>query len=155
MDSIAADTLALDSVGTKKQPLTSPVTYKAKDSIDISDNFTAQMFGESQVNYENIELTAELITMNMDSSTVYARGVMDSTGVETGTPVFKDSDTPYESKEMRYNFKSKKGFINSIVTQQGFLPGLVAVAAIVAVIVGLIGKANQGVAKSQAVSGKK
>ena len=37
----------------------------------------------------------------------------------------------------------------------GFLPGLVAVAAIVAVIVGLIGRANQGVAKSQAVSGKK
>ena len=119
VDSMAADTLVIDSLGTKKQPLTSPVTYKAKDSIDISENFTAQMFGESQVNYENIELTAELITMNMDSSTVYARGVMDSTGVETGTPIFKDSDTPYESKIMRYNFDSKRGFINGIVTQQG------------------------------------
>ena len=36
-----------------------------------------------------------------------------------GTPVFKDGETPYESKIMRYNFKSKKGFINNIVTQQG------------------------------------
>ena len=57
--------------------------------------------------------------MNMDSSTVYARGLTDSTGVETGKPVFKDGETPYESKVMRYNFKTKKGFINSIVTQQG------------------------------------
>lgn len=119
VDSIASDSLFLDSIGNKKQPLTSPVTYKAKDSIDISENFTAQLFGESQVNYENIELTAELITLNMDSSTVYARGVEDSTGVESGTPVFKDSDTPYESKIMRYNFDSKRGFINGIVTQQG------------------------------------
>jgi hypothetical protein len=101
IDSITSDSLFLDSIGKKKQPLTSPVTYKAKDSIDISENFTAQLFGESQVNYENIELTAELITLNMDSSTVYARGVEDSTGVESGTPVFKDSDTPYESKIMR------------------------------------------------------
>jgi lipopolysaccharide assembly outer membrane protein LptD (OstA) len=57
--------------------------------------------------------------MNMDSSTVYARGVADSTGVETGSPTFKDGETPYESKVMRYNFKTKKGFINNIVTQQG------------------------------------
>lgn len=45
----------------------------------------------------------------MDSSTVYARGVPDSVGVETGTPIFKDGETPYESKIMRYNFKTKKG----------------------------------------------
>ena len=55
----------------------------------------------------------------MDSSTVYARGVPDSVGVETGTPIFKDGETPYESKIMRYNFETKKGFINNIVTQQG------------------------------------
>lgn len=71
------------------------------------------------MNYQNIELTSALITMNMDSSTVYARGIADTTGVESGTPVFKDGETPYESKVMRYNFKTKKGFINSIVTQQG------------------------------------
>ena len=71
------------------------------------------------MNYEKIELTSAVITMNMDSSTVYARGVPDSVGVEKGTPIFKDGETPYESKIMRYNFKSKKGFINNIVTQQG------------------------------------
>ena len=40
-------------------------------------------------------------------------------GVEKGKPVFKDGETPYETKAIRYNFKSKKGFINNVVTQQG------------------------------------
>ena len=120
VDSLGKDTVALDTVGgKKKQPLDAPVVYSATDSIVFTAGGFAHLYGQSKVNYEKIELTSEVITMNMDSSTVYARGVVDSTGVESGLPVFKDGDTPYESKEMRYNFKSKKGFINSIVTQQG------------------------------------
>ena len=120
VDSLGKDTVALDTVGgKKKQPLDAPVVYSATDSIVFTAGGFAHLYGQSKVNYEKIELTSEVITMNMDSSTVYARGVVDSMGVESGLPVFKDGDTPYESKEMRYNFKSKKGFINSIVTQQG------------------------------------
>ena len=119
VDSLGSDTLVLDSVGgKKKEPLDAPVVYEANDSIVFMDGLV-HLYGQSKVNYEKIELTSEVITMNMDSSTVYARGIVDSVGVETGLPVFKDSETPYESKEMRYNFKSKKGFINQIVTQQG------------------------------------
>ena len=120
VDSLGRDTVALDTIGVKKkEPLDAPVTYEANDSIVFTEGGFAHLYGQSKVNYEKIELTSEVITMNMDSSTVYARGIKDSTGVESGLPVFKDGDTPYESKEMRYNFKSKKGFINSIVTQQG------------------------------------
>lgn len=120
VDTLGADTIKLDTVGgKKKQPLDAPVTYVANDSIVFTAGGFAHLYGQSKVNYEKIELTAEVITMNMDSSTVFARGVIDSTGVESGLPVFKEGDTPYESKEMRYNFKSKRGFINSIVTQQG------------------------------------
>ena len=119
-DSLGADSLATDTVGgKKKQPLDAPVTYEANDSIVFTEGGFAHLYGDSKVNYEKIELASEIITMNMDSSTVYARGIVDSTGVASGLPVFKDGDTPYESKEMRYNFKSKKGFINHIVTQQG------------------------------------
>lgn len=118
----ATDTLALDTVAQPKkgnQPLDFPVVYEASDSIVFTAGSLAHLFGEGKVNYDYIELTSDLITMNMDSSTVYARGVPDSLGVEQGTPIFKDGDTPYESKIMRYNFKTKKGFINNIVTQQG------------------------------------
>ena len=103
----------------KKEPLDDPVVYEANDSIVFTKEGFAHLYGNGKVNYQNIELTSAVISMNMDSSTVYARGVSDTTGVESGTPVFKDGETPYESKIMRYNFKTKKGFINSIVTQQG------------------------------------
>ena len=127
-DSLHRDSLALDSLGMdsltadttkKKEPLDAPVIYEASDSIVFTKEGYAHLYGEGKVNYQNIELTSAVITMNMDSSTVYATGVTDTAGVETGSPIFKDGETPYESKIMRYNFKTKKGFINSIVTQQG------------------------------------
>lgn len=118
MDSLGMDTLAPDTA-KKKEPLDAPVIYEASDSIVFTKGGYAHLYGEGKVNYQNIELTSAIISMNMDSSTVYARGVADTTGVESGTPVFKDGETPYESKIMRYNFKTKKGFINNIVTQQG------------------------------------
>lgn len=120
---MVADTVAIDSTVTiksqKAQPLNSPVVYEANDSIVFTRNGYAHLYGQAKVNYESIELTADIITMNMDSSTVFATGVLDTLGVMKGAPVFKDGETPYESKVMRYNFKSKKGFINDVVTQQG------------------------------------
>ncbi|MCL1626714.1 MULTISPECIES: putative LPS assembly protein LptD [Bacteroidaceae] len=114
------DSLALDSTDNeKKEPLDAPVVYEAADSIVFTKEGYAHLYGEGKVTYQNIELTSAIISMNMDSSTVYARGVADTAGVETGLPIFKDGETPYESKIMRYNFKTKKGFINNIVTQQG------------------------------------
>lgn len=123
VDTLQTDTLKGDSLkngrATKKQPLEAPVVYEANDSIVFTQGGYAHLYGAGKVNYEKIELLSDIITMNMDSSTVYARGVIDSVGVAKGTPVFKDGETPYESKAMRYNFKSKKGFISNVVTQQG------------------------------------
>ena len=121
-DSIVSDTLANDSVEVeKKDGLDAPVSYEANDSIVFTQEGYAHLYGDGKVTYpsQNIELTAEVITMNMDSSTVYAHGVEDSIGVMQGTPVFKDGSTPYETNTIRYNFKSKKGIISNVVSQQG------------------------------------
>ncbi|MDR2969874.1 MAG: LPS-assembly protein LptD, partial [Tannerellaceae bacterium] len=65
------------------------------------------------------ELQSENIEMDMDSSTVYATFGRDSVDMEFGYPLFKQGDQQYESKTMRYNFKTGKGFISNVVTQQG------------------------------------
>ena len=114
-DSIAADSLPAQ----KKSALDAPVVYEATDSIVFTQNGYAHLYGNGKVTYPQAELTAAVITMNMDSSTVYAHGVEDSLGVMTGTPVFKDGETPYETNSIRYNFKSKKGLISNVVSQQG------------------------------------
>ena len=121
-DSLTNDTIPVDSlkpVKKKKQPLEAPVTYEANDSIVFTQKGYAHLYGDGKVNYQKIELGAQIITMNLDSSTVYAHGVEDTLGNIKGKPVFKDGDTPYETKSIRYNFKSKKAGITDIVTQQG------------------------------------
>lgn len=116
-DSLRYDTITV--VTPKKGALDAPVTYEANDSIVFTQGGYAHLYGQGKVNYQQIELAADVITMNMDSSTVYAHGVEDSLGVMQGTPVFKDGDTPYETNTIRYNFKSKKGIISNVVSQQG------------------------------------
>lgn len=119
-DTLAKDTLRKDSTSKKaKKQLNAPVKYQAKDSIVFTRDGYAHLYGDGQVNYQKTELKAQIISMNMDSSTVYARGVTDSLGHIKGKPEFKDGETPYDSKTIRYNFKSKKGFINTVTTQQG------------------------------------
>jgi len=116
-DTLRSDTLKV--MAKKKQALEAPVVYEANDSIVFAQGGFAHLYGQGKVNYQQIELAADVITMNMDSSTVYAHGVKDSIGDLKGTPVFKDGETPYETNTIRYNFKSKKGIISNVVSQQG------------------------------------
>ena len=130
-----SDTLAVDtsvvSVDTlevkapKKDAIDAPVFYESADSMVWSTNGNAFLYGSGKVIYDKIELAADIISMNMDSSIVHAYGRADSLGVVTGLPVFVDNGTPYESDRMSYNFKNRKGFISNVYTQQGdgFLMG--------------------------------
>ncbi len=119
-DSLAIDTLQNDTVEDKGEALEAPVIFSAQDSIIMtSADGYARMYGNSQVDYQHISLTGEVIEMNMDSSIVHSHGVADTTGTVKGNPIFKDGSTPYESEKMSYNFKTKKGFITNITTEQG------------------------------------
>ena len=80
--SAASDTLAADTT-QRKEAIDAPVIYEASDSIVFTKGGLAHLYGSGKVNYQNIELTSGIITMNMDSSTVYARGIVDTAGVET------------------------------------------------------------------------
>ena len=120
-DSLGVDSLANDSVSPKKKKagLTSVVDYKANDSIVFTHGNEVYMYGKGVVQFDGMELNADQIEMNMDSSLVYAVGRPDSVGDIVGRPVFKDKSGEYESETMNYNFKTKKGYITNIVTQQG------------------------------------
>lgn len=121
-DSLRTDTVVRgDSlpIVKKKQPLDAPVIYESNDSTVFVHGGNATLYGNGKVNYQNIELAAEIISMSLDSSTVRAYGVKDSLGTIKGKPVFKEGDTSYDTETIHYNFKSKKAGITNIVTQQG------------------------------------
>lgn len=117
--SLPSDTIPSDTIPQKQTGLDAPVNYQAKDSIVMTADNWAYLFGEGTVKYQNIELESENIEMNMDSSLVHATFGLDSLGLEFGYPLFKEGEQQYESKTMRYNFTSKKGYITDVITQQG------------------------------------
>lgn len=111
-----------DTLSKKKKtstPLDAPVKYSAKDSAVFTVDGSAKLYGDGNVKYQNIELGAGIIAMNLDSTTVHAYGVVDSLGVLQGKPVFKEGETAYDTKMISYNFRTKKAAIRDILTQQG------------------------------------
>lgn len=116
-DSLQRDTVPVPP--PKKTELDAPVTYEANDSIVFTQSGFAHLYGQGKVTYPGADLAADVISMDMDNSTVFARGVIDSLGTAKGRPVFKDGDTSYETDTIRYNFKSKRGIISNVVSQQG------------------------------------
>ena len=120
------DSLRLDSLNRqRKNGIDAPVKYSAKDSLTYeAGTGTAHLYGDSHVEYTNMDLKSEKIYMVLDSSLVHATGKRDSLdGSLIGTPVFKMGSDEYESDTMAFNFKTKKGLITQVYTQQddGFL----------------------------------
>ena len=115
------DSLALDSINRhRKNGIDAPVEYSADDSLIYdATTSTAHLFGNSKVKYTNMDLASENIHMSLDSNLVHATGKRDTATNElTGTPVFKMGNDQYEQTEISFNFKSKKGYITDVYTQQ-------------------------------------
>ncbi len=119
------DSLRLDSLNRqRKNGIDSPVEFSAKDSLIYeAGTGMAHLFGDSHVKYQNMDLKSEKIYMCLDSSLVHATGARDSVGKMFGTPVFQMGSDTYESDTMAFNFKTKKGLIQQVYTEQedGFL----------------------------------
>ncbi len=118
-DSLAvADSMATDSV--KAPFIEAPINYNAEDSIIVSfDGQKVFLYNNAKVTYQEIELTAYYIELDLETKEVYAEGIMDSTETLIQKPVFKDGNEEFESKTLRYNFDSEKGIITEVVTEQG------------------------------------
>lgn len=126
LSSMKPDSLSTDStrktvsrIRREKVDLDNVVVFTAKDSMVMIGQSDAYLYGNGTVTYGDIELNAGKIKMNMDSTTVYAVGVEDSVGNVTEYPVFSDKSGKYESKTMKYNFKTQRGFITDVITEQG------------------------------------
>ncbi len=131
-DSINSETFTLRDTTNIGQPEAEPdslqakplfndiVSYKADDSIKFSiPSKEMYLFKNGFVKYISTELQADSIVMDMANNLAYASGIADSAGVINGKPKFKDKSQEFESLDLRYNFKTGKGVIKEIVTQQG------------------------------------
>ncbi len=109
----------------KKKPSASPIkntiVYNAKDSIrfDVMSN-KVRLYGDAIVDYGTFKLEAAFIEIDWKTSTLTATYQTDSTGKKIGVPLFdQGGDDQYTANVIKYNYKTKKGYISEIVTQEG------------------------------------
>lgn len=119
------DSIHADSINRQKSNgLNAPVEFASDDSlVYIAPTKQVRLYGNAKVKYENMNLESDKVRMALDSSLVHATGSADTTGKLTGSPVFTMGSDKYESDTMSFNFKTKRGFINNVYTEQedGFL----------------------------------
>lgn len=99
--------------------LTAPVNAGAQDSMvyDIK-NRKIYLYGGAEVTYTTIKLNADYIIFDYESSIVTASGLPDSTGKMAGIPKFADGEQNFTADSMRYNFKTRKGIVYDVTTEE-------------------------------------
>jgi len=118
------DTIPRENPKRKESALDSKVIYSAKDSIALSsDNKKVFLYKKAKIIYGEIILEADYIEYDQERNYVFASGVADSTGKLIGKPKFKEGQEEFIAKTIKYNFKTKKGYIEDVFTEeeQGFL----------------------------------
>ena len=131
----APDTIVVDSFPSDSLlPVNKAVIVISPDSIDAIveygsvdsnylDNETRRvhLYGNAYVRYKDLSLKADYIVVDLDSSIATATGMPDSMGVLSGIPEFNMAEESFTAEKIRYNFKSRKGFIYNVLTEEGDL----------------------------------
>ncbi len=120
---IKNDTLNTAADSTKAPPkkdIETTIFYSARDSINSNmQKKIIKLYGNAKIRYGSIELEADEIVIDYNTSTITANGSLDSLGRRVGFPIFKDGGQTYETADMIYNFKTKRAKISEVVTKQG------------------------------------
>lgn len=116
----ADSALAAKDTVPEKGDIETTINYTARDSIRATlDNKMIWLYGEAKITYGAIELEADEIIIDYANNTLTAHGSRDSLGNRIGYPVFKNGAELYETKDIIYNFKTKRARISEVVTKQG------------------------------------
>lgn len=117
---IMADTLSADSLKKSEDAINAPVEYHAADSISFDlKHRKVYLYKDSEIDYDKINLKSANIEIDFPTDIINAFGRIDSTGKLVDKPVFTEGGKEYSSDTMRYNYKTKKGYIKKVKTREG------------------------------------
>ena len=129
-DTLAADTFAADTMqrDTARKPrkatgfLDGAIEGKSTDSLvyDVR-NKLVYVYNEGDVTYQNSNLKADFMRIDMTDKTVFAYGKPDSLDGKAivTKPEFSDGSASYQMDTITYNFATEKAKIKGVATQQG------------------------------------
>lgn len=126
-DSIKTDSIAKIKVDTfqvkmSKDSIDAPVQYEAKDSmvLDVSAK-KLYLYGETKVQYKDIDLKAPEIVFDQETNIVKARMQLDTAGKVIGQASLVQGDITTVSDSLEFNFRTQKGLTHNSYFQQSEL----------------------------------
>ena len=117
---LSKNNIEFESDSIPKKELDEKIEYFANDSIiyDLENN-VIKLYNKSKVIYNKINLEAYFITINLKENTLFAQGKIDTNNILIQNPIFIENEKEYKSKTIKYNFKTKKGIITDLLTNEG------------------------------------
>lgn len=111
-----------DSLKPQKGKLEGIISRKAKKrNFNNMKTNISYLEDEAEVKYLDMELQAGIIIIDRNKNEVYAKGIVDTSGVYTQIPKFTQGGNVVEPDSMRFNFDTKKALVWNSRTQQGEL----------------------------------
>jgi len=115
-------TIPTDSVKPKKGKLEGIITRFAKDyNTTNHKKGISKLYNQAKIKYLDMELEAGIIIIDNIKNEVYAKGIIDTSGVYTQSPKFTQGVNLVEPDSIRFNFETKKALVWSSRTQQNDL----------------------------------
>ncbi|WP_299012442.1 putative LPS assembly protein LptD [uncultured Polaribacter sp.] len=112
------DTIKRDSI-KPKETIEDLITHVATDyTIQNAKTKKVTLYNEANIKYTDIDLKAGIIIVDYTKNTLFAKGIIDSTGY-VQKPIFRQGSEESEQDSIIYNFKSKKAIIYGLKTKQG------------------------------------
>ncbi len=105
-----------------KDALEDDVLYDALDSshVDLVNN-RIHLYGGAKVEFQKIKLSANYMVIDFKNNIIEGFHSKDSIKVRINPekPTFSDGENTFTYRQIKYNFKSKKGLVDRAITQQG------------------------------------
>ncbi|PIV16757.1 MAG: hypothetical protein COS42_08375 [Flavobacteriales bacterium CG03_land_8_20_14_0_80_35_15] len=116
---VLKDSIQKDSVAKPVEFLESTVKHKALD-YELNDYVknTAMLYNKAELYFGEISIKSGIIIIDYKNNLAYAKGIVDTAGVYTQLPEFKQGTQESNQDSMLYNFKSKKAVIWGLKTEQ-------------------------------------
>ncbi len=123
LDSLSLDTLSRDTTQRKKRALLDDIMKGSnKDSLyyDVF-NQKIHIYDSGNVTYQQKNLKADYMEIDMTKNEIYAYGGVDTVKneIQVNKPIFQDGDAKYTMDTITYNLNSEKAKIKGVATQEG------------------------------------
>lgn len=111
--------LLKDTIYTVETSNGAIIKYSAKDSIYANlRQKKIHLYGEAKLDYDGVKLTSSYMLLDLEKNEVFATYTYGKDSVRIGEPKFSDGGEEIDAASIRYNFDTKKGYIQEVRLKQ-------------------------------------